>query len=755
MWQALRTSAAPSTVESEIVELVRGAARTLVVAIGVAYGLMMIATAVIPSDIFTLSVWLLVPVVALTCALAYRLAGSRFVLAQIVWQVGLASTIVLGIVLSRRPEVALMMIWLPLMASVALGWPAALLSTGLVAGLLAALIAVAEAPLVPAGMALATTVAAAVGGLLGSALTGSLLGIARWCLAHFDDLQTRVDEARDQRLELAQTQEDLLKANQELARLSDRLRGMYYMAEQAKRAKEEFVCNVSHELRTPLNMIIGFSEMIPKLSQVYGGKLPPALLSDIAAIRRNSQHLARLVDDVLDLSQVESGRMALSREWTRFDEVVEEATIAVQALYHSKGLFLEADVAPDLPPVFCDSTRIRQVVLNLLSNAGRFTEHGGVHLRCSTTAEGLVVSVSDTGPGIPADDHQRIFQPFQQLDNSIRRRHGGSGLGLAISKRLVELHGGRMWVESELGSGTTFHFTLPLEIATPLEAAAGEDAARRWFSPYSEWEYRLRTRPSKAPLPALVPRFILLEEGQTLRRLFDRYVEGVEVCSAASSTDAVEELRRSPAQALVANVSPMADASQLQECLASLPYGTPALTCWVPGEDSAARRLGVMAYLVKPITDETLLATLDTLDGDIRDILLVDDEPEALQLFTRQLALSPRGYRVVQARDGARALQLLRQRRPDVLLLDLAMPGMDGFQVLKEKSEDSEICAVPVVVISALDPEGQAIVSNALTVTRSGGLSTQDLLACIRALSEILAPSGRPADRAFRETAPA
>ena len=577
-------------------------------------------------------------------------------------------------------------------------------------------------------------------GLLGWTATHTLLTVTQWYLFSFQQARQKMEEAREQRVELKQTQEDLIQANRELARLSDRLKAMYQIANEARQAKEEFVANVSHELRTPLNMIIGFSEMITQSPQVYADSLPPALLADIAAIQRNSQHLARLVDDVLDLSQVEAGRMALSKEWTSLAEILDEAVLVVRALFESKGLYLEKEVSADLPPMFCDSTRIRQVVINLLSNAGRFTERGGVRVRAWCEKDDIVVSVADTGPGIALEDQEKLFEPFQQLDGSIRRPTDGSGLGLSISKRFVEMHEGKMWLESEVGVGTTFYFSLPLE--TPLPAAlTGDDDLGRWLSPYSEYEYKARTGRSKAPAPTLVPRFVLLEREDTLLRLFSRYVDGIEITSVQDIEGVMGELSRSPARALLVNAPPFEETPAPMDQLTNLPYDTPAITCWVPGEDEASKRLGVVRYLVKPVTRETLLSTLEELGEDMKSVLLVDDEPEVLQLFARMLSSAERNYRILQATNGQWALSLLRERQPDVMLLDLIMPGVDGFQVLWEKSRDSTIREIPVVVISARDPSGEPIVSDTLTVTRGGGLSVRDILACIQAVSEVLAPS--------------
>ena len=749
-----------SNISGRRAEIVEFGPRRLIVATAALYFMALLATAVVSDDLFTIGAWLPLPVMVVAGIAAYRLTNRYMVLAQIVWQIGLAASVMIALISTRQAVVVLNLVWLPTMAALSIGALGGLLSEVFVAGLVWWLTSKLWQTPVPVDIGAATIIAAVIGGVLSCVYSSGLLDLAESSLAYSEQIQAHADDARDQRLELKQVQEDLLKANQELARLSDRLRAMYYMAEDARRAKQEFVSNVSHELRTPLNMIIGFSEIIPKLSQVYGSKLPPALLSDIAAIRRNSQHLAQLVDDVLDLSQVESGRMALSQEWADIEEILVEAMLAVRALFESKGLYLRSEIEPELPPIFCDATRVRQVVLNLLSNAGRFTERGGVIVQASCVNSALIVGVVDTGPGIPAVDHERIFQPFQQLDTSIARRHGGSGLGLAISQELVQLHGGRMWLESDVGKGTTFYFSIPLE--TPAVSQASETVIQRrgdvhlWLDPHNEWEFRARTRPFKAPTSPVIPRFVLLEKRQTLQRLFERYLHGIDIYPVRTPEEAAQELARSPAQALVVNGSPLdydvQDGTHPSRILAELPYGTPTLRCWVPGSDDAARRLGVVAYLVKPISSDTLLTTLQGLGDGVRDVLIVDDEPEALQLFTRQLALSDRGYRVLQATDGRRALEQMRRRNPDAVLLDLSMPAMNGFEVLEEKGRDPQIRDIPVVVISATDPEGEAIVSNTLTVSRSGGLSVRDLLTSIQALTEILAPAARDGHLTPQET---
>ncbi|OQA47606.1 MAG: Non-motile and phage-resistance protein [Chloroflexi bacterium ADurb.Bin325] len=692
-------------------------------------------------------------ILAASSLAAYRLLARRYALAQLVWQSGLAVALTLAMRLLDQPYVALTFALLPLVAMVTVGWAGALLSEAAV--LAAAWWAASPAfglPLPPA-LALAIPIAGAFAGLLGRAVVGPLLAVTEWSLSGFEQANRHLEEAREQRLELIMAREDLLKANRELARLSDRLKALQRIAEEARQAKAEFVANVSHELRTPLNMIIGFTDIIARSPQVYGGRLPASLLTDIAAVRRNSQHLADLVNDVLDLSQVEAGRMALNREWTALADVIEAAMAAVRALFDSKGLYLRAAVEPHLPQVFCDETRIREVLINLLSNAGRFTERGGVDIRCERTGNEIIISAADTGPGIAVKDQARIFAPFQQVDSTTRRRYGGSGLGLTISKQFVEMHGGRMWLESPLepaggganGTGTRISFALPVELPLSDEAVAG---VRRALTPDDEMGFLARTRPARLPPSRLTPRLVVLEKEETLQRLLTRYLPDVECTVVRTIEAAVEELSRSPAQALVVNASPLEAVPP--SALTALPYGTPAVSCWVPGEDEAARRLGVVRYLVKPLASARLLSELAALGDDIKTVLIVDDEPDELHLFARMLEADARGYRILQVTNGQRALAMLRSRQPDVMLLDLVMAGVDGFQVLEEKGRDPLIRDIPVIVISSRDPTGDPVISNMLTVTHGLGFSVRNLLATIQAISTILVPSAQTGEETGR-----
>jgi signal transduction histidine kinase len=234
---------------------------------------------------------------------------------------------------------------------------------------------------------------------------------------------------------------------------------VYQQLATANRHKSEFLANTSHELRTPLNAILGYAELIE--DEIYG-EVPPKIREVLQRIQSNGRHLLGLINDVLDLSKIEAGQLQLSVTAYSIQEVVASVVTATEGLANEKKLSLRAIVPGNLPTGEGDERRITQVLLNLVGNAIKFTEVGKIEVRASMENNHVEVSVSDTGPGIPAEERERIFDEFHQLDTSSTRTKGGTGLGLAISKKIIEMHGGRIWVESDVGQGSTFHFTLPV-----------------------------------------------------------------------------------------------------------------------------------------------------------------------------------------------------------------------------------------------------------------------------------------------------
>lgn len=607
----------------------------------------------------------------------------------------------------------------------------------LLTALLLTLVLYARSPLLPAlGIAERTATLIAIWGAAGLQwlVLHHLSWTVHWAWSGYHENRAALERARDLQVQLFETMEDLSGANAQLTRLNQLANNLRQVAEDERQAKQQFVANVSHELRTPLNMIIGFCEMITQSPRMYGEDVPPKLLADLTVVLRNGQHLSELINDVLDLSQVDAGMMALSKERCSLRDIVNSAVLAVQPLFRSKQLSLEVEMPSDLPMLYCDRTRIREVVLNVLSNAGRYTEEGGCRISVRRQGGDLAISVSDTGPGIAPEAQKRIFRPFEQIDGTLRRRYGGTGLGLSISKSFVELHGGRMSLASAPGRGTTIHIVLPIETPTAVDPGA-----LRWFNPHRPYEER--TRPTRFRPEAVRARLVVVEQGEAMGRLLDRYVDQVEVVTARSLAEAREEVMQNPALAILINDLDVGSALKNLGSDAPLPPGIPIMVCGIPATEDAASLPGVSAYLLKPVSRARMLQALDALPGPIESLLLIDDEPDALHLFRRMLSSAERGYRVMRASSGVRGLQILANQHPDVVLLDLAMPDMDGYGFLQAKNEDPALRDIPVILVSARDPLGHPLVSNALAVTSDRGLSVRRLLAAIGALTEVLSPT--------------
>jgi signal transduction histidine kinase len=265
----------------------------------------------------------------------------------------------------------------------------------------------------------------------------------------------------EKQIELITTFADQAVIAIENVRLFTEIQEKSRQLELASQHKSEFLANMSHELRTPLNAILGYTELI--LDGIYG-EVPEKIKDVTERLGKSGRHLLGLINDVLDLSKIEAGQLTLSLSDYSLKDVVQTVSMAMESLAAEKHLALKVSVAPDLPPGRGDERRITQVLMNLVGNAIKFTEEGAVQIDASAANGQFIVAVADTGPGIAETDQQRIFEEFQQVDSSITREKGGTGLGLAIARRIVEMHGGRIWVTSAPGRGSTFAFTLPVRV---------------------------------------------------------------------------------------------------------------------------------------------------------------------------------------------------------------------------------------------------------------------------------------------------
>ncbi len=554
--------------------------------------------------------------------------------------------------------------------------------------------------------------------------------LAAWSFRQSQLAQESLRKTRDQRAERERMLRELVHANQQLSLINEKLAIARRVAEDAQKAKAVFAANVSHELRTPLNMIGGMIEIMLDTPYIYGGRLPTALVEDLEIVRRNCDHLSALINDVLDLSQLESGRLALHKERVNLTEIVERSLVVIKPLLEKKRLQYRAEVPADLPEVYCDRTRIRQVIINLLSNAARYTESGQVSVRAWQEDQNVVVSVSDTGPGIPPDDAARVFEPFYQGARALRATTAGSGLGLSISKHFVDLHDGRMWLKTALGQGTTFYFSLP--ISPPLAPTASPLRMLR-----EDWVWFERTERANLPIEALKPRIVVCDETGVLCPLLSRHAAEADYVETRCLSQAVQEAQRCAAQAMVINAPAHQLWPRLDQARALLP-DVPIIGCALPAKDEAALAAGAQAYLLKPVTQAMLYEVLDGLRQHPRRVLVVDDDEEALHLFRRMLEAYDIGLEVYTANSGALALEQLRTIRPHLLLLDIVMPGLDGWQVLAAKNEDESIRSIPVILVSAQDPHQRPLASSVVVAAMGEGVSIGRLIRCSQALVALL-----------------
>lgn len=670
---------------------------------------------------------------------------------HLIWHAALLALVTYAVTLYPNTVISYFYLVLPFAAVLTVGWRAGVAVQLLI---LVAVSGLGRLGVLPPLFSIEAMVILLGGGFL--AVTGwisieAFLSSASWAVYYSDKAERALDEARNGQVELLQTQTYLLGANRELARLNGRLKALQLAAEEARQAKTEFVANVSHEFRAPLNMIVGFSELISQSPEVYG-RLPPALLADIGIIQRNALHLSRLVDDVLDLSQIEVGRMAISRESCSASSVVDAAIAVIRPLIQSKGLELHTEIPDGLPPVLCDPIRIRQILINLLSNSVRFTQQGAVSVTISHSDNELIFSVADTGSGIPKDRQDKLFEPFTQADSSLRREYGGSGLGLAISKHLVELHGGRIQLMSEPEVGTTISFSLPLAPAAADEARL-IPAARRLVSEYAVRHFAAR-HPGAAPLQ-VHPRVIVVETGAVLSRLVSRYAEGLDAVVTKRLDEALAELTASPAQALLINTPALLEATTLSVLvrdLAALPDATPVLACWLPGREEEAQRLGAAAFFLKPFAPHQVLQAISQLTVTPASVLLADDDPDTLQLYARTLTSA--GYRIWRAESGAEAMEIMRTRRPDLVVMAPGLPDMPGDELALAKQTDAVTRNIPAFILSSSDPLQGDVSLGTVLVQRRGGLEGKELLTLIQAVIRALSPERPSADPGQPRTAP-
>ncbi|HWI62848.1 MAG TPA: response regulator [Symbiobacteriaceae bacterium] len=452
------------------------------------------------------------------------------------------------------------------------------------------------------------------------------------------------------------------------------------------RMKSDFIATVSHELRTPMTSIKG------SLGLVLGGiagPLPEEARELLTIAMNNTDRLVRLINDILDISRIEAGKMEIRRSPQSVADSVQRAVREMQGFADQRSITMTTVVPDDLPRVMADPDRLQQVLVNLLSNAVKFSDVGSVvTLTAGRDANGVWIRVEDAGPGIPPEQQTAIFDKFHRIDNAASRRTGGTGLGLAICKAIVEEHGGQIWVESEVGKGSAFTFSLKAE-----------------------------TEPEELPvLQAAYGRTVLVvDDDPDIVRLITLSLEqeGFQALGATSGEEALAIARSRRIDAitldlLMPGMHGLEIARLLKEDPATKAIPVVVVSAYTRHRDPELVALGVSGVITKPIDESQMLTMIRSVIGEQRTgaketptILVVDDDPDVRRIV--RVILERRGFATAAAADGQEAYRMIMEQRPDLLILDLMMPNMDGFQLVRLLRQRRWTQRIPLLVLTALD----------------------------------------------------
>ena len=488
--------------------------------------------------------------------------------------------------------------------------------------------------------------------------------------------------------------------------------------QRASALKDRFLAAVSHELRTPMTVILGFTGTVLRGTQ---GPLTDAQRESLERVQRNARLLLGLINDVLDISKIESGRAEVRREAISVSALLTQVETDFGEMARRKGLALKTFVSPELDTIVSDGPKLTQILSNLVGNALKFTDRGFVEVRAEPRGpDRWALAVTDSGIGIPGEEHESIFEEFRQGESESHQGHGGTGLGLAIVRKLALLLGGTVSVQSAAGDGSTFAVHLPREI--PAE--------------------RSEAPPPPREVPAGDRRILVVDDDENVRRLlrYELEPQGVTVLEAADGARALAIARESRPDAIILDVVlPRVDGWATLRALKTAPEtrDIPVLVHSVVDNRAFGFALGAFEYLVKPVAAGAVVEALRrarVLGG--APVLIADDDPDIRRLLSQELEAA--GFRTRTARDGAEALESLARERPAAVVLDLLMPEPDGFEVLYRIRDDETMNAVPVIVLTGKDltPEDYARLNgSAQRIFRKGadlGRLVRDVQATLR-----------------------
>jgi len=488
-------------------------------------------------------------------------------------------------------------------------------------------------------------------------------------------------------------------------------------AEAANQAKSVFLASMSHELRTPLNAIIGYGEMVQEEATELGAE---AIVPDLQKIHAAGRHLLGLINDVLDLSKIEAGKMELFLENFDAAAMLKEVVTTVRPMIEKNGNSLTLDLPEDPGTMNADLTKVRQSLFNLLSNAAKFTKEGIIRLTAKAAGSDMVFEVSDTGIGISPEQMDKLFEPFTQAEAGTSRHFGGTGLGLALTRHFARFMGGDLTVESRLGQGSTFYLRVPRQVPEP-----------------SAQETPVRDRHATTHARGTV---LVIDDDATARDLIARLLvkEGFIAQTASSGPEGLAKARKLRPTVITLDVMmPQMDGWSVLDSLKKDPdlCDIPVIMVTIVDNRNLGFTLGASEYLTKPLERERLSAVLSKYGCDRPPclVMIVDDDAETRRLVRQTMERD--NWNLLEAANGREALEILKEHTPQLILLDLLMPEMDGFEFSIEISRNPAWSRIPVVVLTAKDITAQdraRLNGNVNRVLQKGAFNRDELLSEIK-----------------------
>ena len=514
-------------------------------------------------------------------------------------------------------------------------------------------------------------------------------------------------------------------------------------AETANRSKSEFLATMSHELRTPLNSIIGFSDLM-----IGGnvGEMPQMQKKFLGNISTSGKHLLALINNILDMSKIEAGKMELNCETFAVKETFTELEQLMSPLLNKKGLNVEFCIDEKLVTIYADRIRFKQIVFNLASNAIKFTPAGG-KITISSKMDGDIAqfTVKDTGIGISDENKHKLFKPFTQLDSATNRLYEGTGLGLSLVKSFIELHKGNIWVESEVGKGTAFTFEMPLRASLNKEDTA--EAKIKDAVDVPKYITRIPKIIKSPNSNSGEPLILVVEDDDASRELleFTLKQEGYRVATAANGKEALELADKMKPFAITLDI--MMHGMSGWDVLKHLKLREQ--TCDIPVIITSMldeRKMGVIwgavEHFIKPIQKDKLLSTLEKIKEKTTksslSVLVADDEINAVELIAAML--DGKEFNVLKAYGGQDAIDIAFKEKPEVVILDLMMPESSGFDVIKALKNNPDSIDTPIIVCTAKDLDSNDIKEldgNVSSIMHKGMFTEEELLACIKQIQKV------------------